>query len=488
MSESESIKQITKLISALSNGRVEEVEAESESFALDWIDSEELKELHQEVLALARKHLQTKEFILNLSKGNLETEAPQGNRLVDPFKELQANLRNLVWQTLEIAQGDYNQQIDFLGDFSDSFNSLVNDLVETKKVEEALRESEFFLKESQRVAFIGSYKTDFITGFSESSEILSQIFGIDKDSVLSVPGWLQIIHPDDQEMMNDYFIHVVVAKHQSFNKEYRIIRQNDGETRWVHGRGEVAFNAEGEIISMIGTTQDITDRKLIEDALQKSEERFRNIFDNSVEGIFQSTLSGRLQIVNPAFARLFGYESPEEMIANVTDIKEQLYAKSEDRSRFIALLQKNGLLQDFEVQFKRKDEILFWVSINARINLDDEGNPLYIEGTFVDITKRKLVEEQIKLDEARLESLLRINQHPANTIQELLDFALDEVISLTGSKIGYIYFYDENKMEFTLNTWSKEVMKQCTVAEQQTIYELEKTGLWGEAVRQRRRF
>ena len=486
MSESESIKRLTRLISAISNGRVDEIETESESFASEWTDSEELKELQQEVVALARKHLQTKEFILNLSEGNLDVEAPRGNRLIDPFKELQANLRHLVWQTREIAKGDYGQQIDFMGNFSDSFNSLVNALVEKKKVEEALRESKFFFEESQRAASIGSYKTNFITGFWESSEILDQIFGIDKDYCRSITGWIQIVHPEDQKMMNGYLINEVIAKHQPFDKEYRIIRQNDGETRWVNGQGKVEFGPEGKIISMIGTIQDISDRKRVEEALRLNEEQYRNIFDNSIEGIFQTTLSGQLQIVNPAFARLFGYESPEEMIAHVTDAKKQLYAKPEDRSRFVALLQKQGLLHNFEVRFKRKDETLFWVSINARIIRDDEGNPLYIEGTFVDITKRKLVEEQIKLDEARLESLLKINQHPAESIQQLLDFALDEVISLTGSKIGYIYFYDEDKKEFTLNTWSKEVMKQCTVAEPQTIYELDKTGLWGEAVRQRR--
>lgn len=99
---------------------------------------------------------------------------------------------------------------------------------------------------------------------------------------------------------------------------------------------------------------------------------------------------------------------------------------------------------------------------------------------------RKRAEDEIRRNEARLESLLRVSQHPAGSIQELLDFALDEAIVLTGSKIGYIYHYDDTKEEFTLNTWSNDVMKQCTIVEQQTRYQLEKTGIWGEAVRQAR--
>lgn len=402
MNNNEGIKQLTKLVTALSNGSVEEAELLCNQLALEPDNSGELEELGQAVAALAQKHLQAKEFILDLSAGNFETEAPRGNRLLDPFKELQANLRHLVWQTRQIARGDYNQRIDFPGDFSGSFNSLVVALNQKKKVEEALRESEYFFKESQRVAFIGSYKTDFVAGYWESSEVLDQIFGIGSDYYRNVPGWLQIVHPDDREMMNSYLVEEVIAKRQPFNKEYRIIRHNDGQTRWVHGLGQMEFDPDGKILSMIGTIQDITDRKQVEEAVKKSEQQFRNIFDNSIEGIFQSTLDGRLQIVNPAFAQMFGYESTDEMISQITNVAGQLYVRPEDRALFLELLRKQELLQDFEVQFKRKDGSTFWVSINSRIVQNNGGPPLYLEGTFIDITKRKLAEEQIRMSEARL--------------------------------------------------------------------------------------
>ena len=103
---------------------------------------------------------------------------------------------------------------------------------------------------------------------------------------------------------------------------------------------------------------------------------------------------------------------------------------------------------------------------------------------LLDITDRKRAEAEVKLNEARLASLLRISQFPSTSIQELLDYALDEAIALTRSRIGYIYFYDETTQQFTLNSWSKDVMQQCAVVDPQTIYDLEQTGLWGEAVRQ----
>ena len=103
-----------------------------------------------------------------------------------------------------------------------------------------------------------------------------------------------------------------------------------------------------------------------------------------------------------------------------------------------------------------------------------------------DITPRKQAEAAIKANDARLKSLVQISQYHAETVQALLDFALQEAISLTNSKIGYIYHYDEGRQEFTLNTWSKEVLPACSVIAPQTCYQLEKTGIWGDAIRQRK--
>ncbi len=96
------------------------------------------------------------------------------------------------------------------------------------------------------------------------------------------------------------------------------------------------------------------------------------------------------------------------------------------------------------------------------------------------------VKERRQTDQARLESLVRISQYNAKSTQDLLDYALSEAIELTHSKIGYIYFYNETTKQFTLNTWSKGVMDVCKVMEPQGICDLDKTGIWGEAVRQAR--
>jgi len=98
----------------------------------------------------------------------------------------------------------------------------------------------------------------------------------------------------------------------------------------------------------------------------------------------------------------------------------------------------------------------------------------------------RAVEAEARLNEEQLRSLLNILQRPSGSVQELLDHALEEAIQLTGSKIGYIYHYHEDRKQFVLNTWSRDVMPACSVANPLTCYELAQTGIWGEAVRQRK--
>ena len=105
---------------------------------------------------------------------------------------------------------------------------------------------------------------------------------------------------------------------------------------------------------------------------------------------------------------------------------------------------------------------------------------------MVDNLRRESNANELQRSEARLKSLVEILEKPIESVQKFLDSALDQALRLTESKIGYIYFYSEERKEFVLNTWSKGVMDECEVRDPQTCYELEKTGIWGEAVRQRK--
>ncbi|WP_407357195.1 PAS domain S-box protein [Methanolobus sp. WCC5] len=122
------------------------------------------------------------------------------------------------------------------------------------------------------------------------------------------------------------------------------------------------------------------------------------------------------------------------------------------------------------------------VSLSAQ-----DSNPVEsMLNSYMDITDTKMSAEELLLWEKRLKILSEIMHSRYNSVQEYLDFALDKAIKLTDSKFGYIYYYSESKKEFTLNTWSKGVMKECEITNPQTVYRLDDTGIWGEAVRQRK--
>jgi PAS domain S-box-containing protein len=158
--------------------------------------------------------------------------------------------------------------------------------------------------------------------------------------------------------------------------------------------------------------------------LRKSEEKYRLIFENAEEGIFQSTPQGKYISVNPAFARIGGYGSPEEMINSVTDIQKEMYVNSEDRTRLIELLASQGTVNGYEFEIKRHDGAKRWVSINVRAVRDPAGKINYLEGTLVDITERKQAEESLKKSEENYR-LLAAYSNQLNDISMLITGASD---------------------------------------------------------------
>jgi len=166
----------------------------------------------------------------------------------------------------------------------------------------------------------------------------------------------------------------------------------DGSYIW--GKAAPLFSSPGNIIGVIESIRDITERKIAEKELRRSREKYHNIFENSILGLYQSIPEGRYLSVNPAFARLFGYSSPQEMIDCVTDIGQQLYNNPKDRERAIKQIIKQGYLEGFELEVQRRDGTKFWVSMNTRIVQDENG--LHYDGTVEDITKRKRAEDMLR--------------------------------------------------------------------------------------------
>jgi len=209
-------------------------------------------------------------------------------RVLNPLSRLLLAVRATARGDLTVRSA--TGKSDELGELSATFDAMAIDLVTEMQQEisertraelerssalEALRESEYFFEESQRSARIGSYKTDFAAGRWESSEVMDGIFGIDKAYDRTVPGWLEIVHPEDREMMAQYLATEVVPKRVPFSKEYRIVRKSDAQVRWVSGLGELKFGDDGRLLAMYGTIQDITERKRLEEERAALEQQLR---------------------------------------------------------------------------------------------------------------------------------------------------------------------------------------------------------------------
>jgi two-component system, cell cycle sensor histidine kinase and response regulator CckA len=165
-------------------------------------------------------------------------------------------------------------------------------------------------------------------------------------------------------------------------------------------------NDEGRPFQIEGSCEDITARWHAEEALKASEEKYRQIFENASEGIYQTTPEGRYLSMNPAFARMFGYASPQEMIASVASIGPQLYVNPQEREELVRMLRQQDKVEGYEAEVYRKDKSRFWITINIHTVRDASGEILYFEGTNEDITERRQAEEARKQSESRLARII----------------------------------------------------------------------------------
>ncbi len=174
------------------------------------------------------------------------------------------------------------------------------------------------------------------------------------------------------------------------------LRRKDGSELWVLVSVNPIFDRGGKYAGVLAMVTDITHRVRAERALRQAEQKYRTIFENSIEGIFQTSVEGRFLTANPMLARIYGYDSPAELIATVTDIQRQLYVDPNRRAEFMRAVEEGGTLWGFESQVYRQDGGIIWICENAHGIYDAGGRLVGYEGTVEDISARKRAEETIQ--------------------------------------------------------------------------------------------
>lgn len=147
------------------------------------------------------------------------------------------------------------------------------------------------------------------------------------------------------------------------------------------------------------------ERQRAEEALRQTEQKYRSIFENVVEGIYQTSPEGKFISANPMLAKIYGYASPEELMASVSDISRQLYVDPKTREEFVKLMQQNDVISRFEAPIYHTNGSVIWISENSRAVRDAAGKLLYYEGTVEDITERKRTEETLRFSEMQFRSV-----------------------------------------------------------------------------------
>jgi PAS domain S-box-containing protein len=292
--------------------------------------------------------------------------------------------------------------------------------LDRQQAEAALRDQEELLRMALSCARMGAWDWNVVTGEEKWSKEVAEIFGFDLNSRhVSYADFFQRIHPDDREL-------VIQAQDRTlqqgveYNVEYRILWQDDS-LHWVNSRGNVVRDESGKPMLLTGVTIDISRRKQAEIALQQAEEKYRSIFENAIDGIFQTTPDGNYISANPALATIYGYDSPEQLISDLSGcIDQRLYVDPNRRSEFVQLIEWHGSVSDFESQIYRRDGSMIWISENARTVMDENGNLLYYEGIVKDISDRKQAAEELFKAKESAETANRAkSQFLANMSHEL---------------------------------------------------------------------
>lgn len=329
------------------------------------------------------------------------------------------------------------------------------------------------------------YQFSATTGGIYYSPRTSEYLGYSPQELQDSPFlWYDSIHPEDVAQVDQAIKECISGKEIFLT--YRV-RHASGRWRWFHDRAVSTVSDNGDKI-IDGIAEDVTARKQAEEALMESNLRFHKLVQSIPVGVYSVVLntdgSQRFEYASSRLCSLLKV-TPDEVMNDPERVLTLVHPEDKD-----SLVAANKRAAEMLVPFDWEGRFIIsgetrWIHLKSEPTITGAHTSRW-DGIVSDITEKKLADEEKTQNSLRIISLYNISQHPYTTEDAFLDHALNEVIRLTQSMIGYIYHYDEARGEFTLNSWSSGVMKECKIIQPQTVYLLDGVGIWGEAVRQKK--
>ncbi len=361
----------------------------------------------------------------------------------------------------------------------------IEDISQRHAAEDALRESLLFRREAEKIARVGAWKvspaTDYLYWTEGVYEILEAPLdykpGLQEGLKFYDPAYIPKLQAALEQALNDG---------TPFSIETPLVTAT-GKRIWTEVRGIGRVVEAGEPFVM-GTFQDITERKLAEQTMRESEERLRLALRSAAQGLYDLNIQTGETIVSAEYATMLGFDPQTFKETNAYWV-ERLHP--EDRERVFGAYQDylEGKSSTYSVEFRQRAATGDWkwiLSNGSIVSRDEQGRPLRMLGTHTDITTLKNAERQAAQNVHRMELLLDLHQRSSQmSDKELYDYVLDKAVKLTDSAIGFFHQISDDQSTVILTTWNHEALKNCTAAFE-SHYPLRQAGNWVDCVRQQR--
>ncbi|MBW4623084.1 MAG: PAS domain S-box protein [Cyanosarcina radialis HA8281-LM2] len=372
----------------------------------------------------------------NLSVGVFTSDRLQVLKLL--MAQAAISLENaLLYERLADYAGTLEKKVE------ERTQALQQEIAERQQIEAALRQSEANYRNLLQTANSVIIRYDPQGRIRYINDYGVKLLGYEEHQILGRTLFETII-PDIELSGRDVkpFIHDLLRNPQSYPQTDSENLCRDGRRVWVAWSNQAILNEQGELVEILSVGHDITQRKQAEEALQRSEAKFRTIFENSQVGIFRNRLSdGLILNANQHLANLLGFDSPEEIVGLEHSIG--YFVNPSDRQQAIELLKRDRELRSYEFQMRKRDGTVFWVLSSCYLNADDD----YIEGVIADISDRKRAEVALQTSEERLRLALTASK------QGLYDMNIKTEEIVVNPEYALMLGYDPATFRETKSRW-----------------------------------